>query len=60
MGDSLTEGLSLYGEMDNATVVAETGMSAYTSVAHTFSINGKTQNISTAAATLNPSKIYLL
>jgi lysophospholipase L1-like esterase len=60
VGDSLTEGLSLYGEMDDATIIGETGMSAYTSVAHKFSINGKSQYIADATAATKLDKIYLL
>jgi cytoskeletal protein RodZ len=60
VGDSLTEGLSLYGEMDKATVIGETGMSAYTSVAHKFSINGKSQSVADATAAMNPGEIYIL
>ncbi len=60
MGDSLTDGLALYGEMDDATVMGETGMSAYTALKHTFTINGKKQYVADAVAAASPKAVYVL
>jgi lysophospholipase L1-like esterase len=60
IGDSITSGLSLYGNFDESVVFTKNGLTAYSAVNHTYTFNGTKQKVVDAVSAKNPDCIYIL
>ena len=60
IGDSITSGLSVYGNIDDSVVFTKNGMTAYTAVTRKYTFNGEKQVAADAAAAKNPTCVYIL
>jgi lysophospholipase L1-like esterase len=59
-GDSLTEGIDIYDVMDDATVVANTGLSTYLALKSPIKVNDSSMMFVDAIKAAKPTKVYIL
>jgi len=60
IGDSLTEGISIYSVAKNAGVFASNGMSTVSALTKTVSVGGKSLTVPDAVSSIKPAKVYIL
>lgn len=60
IGDSFTDGLRLYCGIDQNSVICSNSMTAYSALNRTYSVGGKVQKVSAAAAAAAPDAIFVM
>lgn len=60
IGDSRTVGLSEYGDLGGATVIADSGMSVYKVWKNSFSVNGQSKTLQQVLEEQSFGKIYIM
>lgn len=60
IGDTFTDGLSLYGGVAKDNIISESNLYAYAAANREYEINGKKQEIADAAAEKSPASICIL
>jgi lysophospholipase L1-like esterase len=60
IGDSFTDGLTIYAGIDKKDVICDNSMSAYSAVNRSYTISGKKQKAADAAKAVSPDSIFIL
>lgn len=60
IGDSITNGMTLYGKISKSEVLSSEGMTAYSAITRKYSFNGTKQIITDTVVSKNPERIYVL